>query len=178
MTEPPVERPFLPDVLIQVLGSHRVDYVLIGALAARMAGFPRLTGDADLTPAPDKANLKRLAAALRELNAKVWTQELPSGLPFDCSAPMLAMAKVWSLITDAGRVDLLFKPAGSAGYAGLVKDAVEYKPWGTTLRAASLPALLRMKEAANRPKDQDDAVVIRAMIARDRERTNATRRPR
>lgn len=176
MTEPPVERPFLPDVLIQVLGRHRVDYVLVGALAGRMAGFPRLTGDADLTPAPDKANLKRLAAALRELNAKVYTQELPSGLPFDCSAAMLALAEVWNLITDAGRVDLLFKPAGSTGYAGLVKDAIEYRAFGTTFRAASLPALLKMKEAANRPKDQDDAAVIRAMIARDGERAGRRRR--
>lgn len=167
MFEPPVFRRFRPGVLAEALTRHQVDYVLVGALAGRLAGLPRLTADADITPALDRPNLERLAAALRELNAKVYTQDLPEGLPFDCSAPMLARAEVWNLTTDAGRVDVLFKPAGSSGYAGLMEDAIEYPAYGTTLWAASLPALLKMKEAANRPKDQDDAAVIRAMIERD-----------
>lgn len=170
MTESQRPRPFRPGLLVQALTKHRVDYVLIGALAGRLAGMPRLTADVDITPAADRANLERLAAALRELRAKVFTQELPEGLPFDCSAPMLERAEVWNLTTDAGRVDLLFKPAGSAGYGGLMEDAIEYPAYGSTIRAASLSALLKMKEASNRPKDQDDAAVIRAMLARDAKR--------
>src|SRR5581483_156105 len=37
--------------LIKVLAKHGVHFVLIGALAARLQGFPRLTADADITPA-------------------------------------------------------------------------------------------------------------------------------
>ena len=44
-----------------------------GALAARLHGFPRVTADADITPARDPGNLERLAAALRELDARVFT---------------------------------------------------------------------------------------------------------
>jgi hypothetical protein len=53
--------PLDPERLIETLGRHDVAYVLIGALAARLQGFPRLTADADITPARDPENLERLA---------------------------------------------------------------------------------------------------------------------
>jgi len=43
------------------LARRRVRYVLIGAVAARLQGFPRMTADADITPARDEDNLRRLA---------------------------------------------------------------------------------------------------------------------
>ncbi|HXG72562.1 MAG TPA: hypothetical protein VNJ04_18315, partial [Gemmatimonadaceae bacterium] len=78
--------PFDPERLISTLGKHKVKFVLIGALAARLHGFPRLTADADITPASDKTNLGLLAAALTELDAKVYTESVPEGLAFDRSA--------------------------------------------------------------------------------------------
>ena len=36
-----VARPFDPERLLRALARHRVDYVLIGAVAARLQGFPR-----------------------------------------------------------------------------------------------------------------------------------------
>ncbi len=47
----PDSAPFDPERIVRVLAEHGVDYVLIGALAARLQGFPRLTADADITPA-------------------------------------------------------------------------------------------------------------------------------
>ncbi len=64
--------PFDPELLFTTLARHKVAYVLIGALAARLQGFPRMTADADITPARDRENLDRLAAALSELNARVY----------------------------------------------------------------------------------------------------------
>lgn len=40
-----------PELLVKTLARHRVRYVLIGAMAARLQGFPRMTADADITPA-------------------------------------------------------------------------------------------------------------------------------
>ena len=39
--------PLDPERLVTTLARHGVRYVLIGALAARMQGFPRVTADAD-----------------------------------------------------------------------------------------------------------------------------------
>src|SRR5258705_9569995 len=82
--------PLDPELLFTTLARHQVRFVLIGALAARLQGFPRFTEDADITPARDSNNLQRLAAALRELDARIYTEQIPEGLVFDCSAAMLA----------------------------------------------------------------------------------------
>ena len=111
----PEVAPFDPERLVRVLAGHNVLYVLIGALAARLQGFPRLTADADITPATDPKNLVRLAAALRELEARVFTAGVPEGLRFDCSARTLANAEIWNLVTTAGRVDIDSFPGIDAG---------------------------------------------------------------
>jgi hypothetical protein len=82
----PELHPFDPERQMRTLAAHQVRFVLVGALGAGFYGFPRMTADADITPAGDAENLQRLAAALRELNARVFTDTIPEGLPFDCSA--------------------------------------------------------------------------------------------
>lgn len=68
----------------------------MGATAARLQGFPRLTAGADITPARDSQNLDRLAAALRGLGACIYTESMPQGRPFSCDAATLASAKLWN----------------------------------------------------------------------------------
>jgi len=160
--------PLDPERLIKVLAKHRVRFVLIGALAARLQGFPRLTADADITPARDRDNLDRLARALRELDARVFTEAVPEGLPFDCSAETLSRAEIWNLVTTAGRLDLAFTPSGTAGYEDLIQHALRFEVYGIELPAASLEDIIRSKEAADRPQDRQDVLVMREMLRRRR----------
>jgi hypothetical protein len=155
--------PFDPERLIRVLTQHRVKFVLIGALAARLHGFPRLTADADITPAGDKQNLERLAAALEDLDAKVYTESLPAGLAFDRSAAALGRARMWNLVTTAGRLDIAFLPAGTAGYDDLAKGAEKFEAFGVRFLASSLDDIIRSKEAAGREKDADDVLILREL---------------
>jgi len=141
-----------------------VQFVLIGALAARLQGFPRATYDADITPARDSNNLQRLAAALRELEARVYTEQVPEGLAFDCGAQMLARADIWNLITNAGRLDLAFRPSGTSGYDDLATNAVHFAVYGHDLLTASLEDIIRSKEAAGRPQDRADVQILREML--------------
>ncbi len=158
--------PLDPERLITTLAKHDVRYVLIGAVAARLHGFPRMTADADITPARDADNLGRLAAALRELDARVYTESVPEGLPFDCSAAMLARADLWNLVTDAGRLDVAFVPSGTTGYGDLIRNAVSFDVFGTQLDVASLEDIIRSKEAADRPQDRHDVLILREMLGR------------
>jgi hypothetical protein len=158
--------PFDPDRLLKALNRHKVLFVLIGALAARLHGFPRLTADADITPAGDKPNLQRLAAALKDLDAKVYTESVPEGLPFDCSATTLARARMWNLVTNAGRLDIAFEPAGVDGYDDLKEHAERFEAFGVRFLVASLDDIIRSKEAAGRPKDLDDVAVLKAIKRR------------
>src|SRR5216110_745365 len=118
--------PFDPERILRALSKRAVRYILVGATAARLQGFPRLTAAADITPATDPGNLKRLS----------------EGLAFDCDAETLARANVWNLTTDAGRLDLIFKPGGTQGYDDLARSAVTYQAFGIELRAASLNDIL------------------------------------
>jgi hypothetical protein len=159
---------FDPEKLLQALANRRVAYVLIGAVAARLQGFPRLTADADITPAPDRDNLERLARALRDLKAKVYTESVPEGLAFSCDAETLAKSKLWNLVTDAGRLDLVFEPKGTGGYDELSTDAIIYEAFGVKLHVARLEDILRAKRASARPQDLQDAIVIEAMLKKPR----------
>ncbi len=159
--------PLDPELLFTTLARHQVAYVLIGALAARLQGFQRLTADAGITPARDRENLERLAAALSELNARVYTEAVPEGLAFDCSVPMLERGEMWNLVTAAGRLDIAFVPSGTEGFDDLVGDAVRFHVYGVELLVASLNDIVRSKEAADRPQDRQDVVIIREMLRRE-----------
>lgn len=158
--------PLDPERLITTLARHGVQYVMIGAMAARLQGFPRVTADADITPARDAENVRRLAEALRELDARVYTDSVPEGLPFDCSSPTLSRAELWNLVTAAGRLDIAFIPSGTDGYADLIDGAVPFDVFGVRLHVASLEDIIRSKEAADRPQDRQDVVILREMVRR------------
>jgi transcriptional regulator with XRE-family HTH domain len=158
--------PLDPELLFTTLARHQVQFVLIGALAAKLQGFPRFTRDADITPARDRANLQCLAAALRELDARIYTDTIPEGLPFDCSPQMLARGDVWNLVTKAGRLDLAFKPSGTEGYDDLARNAVPFTMYGDELLASCLEDIVRSKEAAGRWQDRQDVEIIREMLKR------------
>lgn len=160
--------PFDPEKIITVLARHSVQYVLIGAMAARLHGFPRLTADADITPTRTRENLERLAAALSELDAKVYAQGIPEGLAFDCVAETLARGDLWNFATSAGRLDVAFAPSGTSGYDDLVRGAIRFEVFGAELLVASLEDIIRSKEAADRPQDRWDVRVMREMLKRRR----------
>ena len=77
---------FDPEAILQLLERHEVRYVLIGGLAATLHGSPLRTGDADICPAATPDNLERLAAALREMEARIRSADAPGGPPFTCDA--------------------------------------------------------------------------------------------
>jgi hypothetical protein len=158
--------PFDPERLIAVLAAHHVQFVLIGALGARMQGFPRLTADADITPARDEKNLGHLASALRELNARVYTESVPEGLAFDFTARSLARADMWNLVTAAGRLDIAFVPSGTTGYDDLSQGALTYEVNGSTFKVARLEDIIRSKKAADRPQDRQDVALMLELIER------------
>ena len=153
--------------LLRVLDRHRVAYVLIGGMAAVTHGSPFPTEDVDITPADAHDNLVRLSAALHELAARVRTEGVDGGLPFDHDAESLGGSQVWNLTTRFGDLDISLVPSGTQGYADLSRDAQPTELFGVTVRVASLADIVRSKQAANRPKDQRVLPTLRALLARD-----------
>lgn len=113
--------------IISTLHRHGVAYVLIGGAAANAHGSTLLTEDVDITPARDRANMDRLAAALHDLRARIRTANEPEGVEFPLDGGFLAAQPLMlNLTTDAGDVDLALAPSGfTAGYDALAPRAVE-----------------------------------------------------
>ncbi len=165
------ERRFQPDEILAALVRHGVRHVVIGGLAATLHGSPVLTSDADICPARDRDNLERLAAALRELGARIRTQGVPEGLRFDSSAAFLSRIEVaLNLTTPFGDLDLSFCPAGTTGFEDLNAKAVAIPLRGLAIPVAALEDVIRSKEAANRPKDQMALPTLKLLLRRVKEK--------
>jgi len=158
-----VPEPLQPEELLRVLARHRVDYVLIGGLAANLHGSSALTNDADICPDPAPENLERLAAALRQVRARIRTEAEPDGLPFSVDALFLARMRLVNLTTRFGDFDISFEPAATTGFADLVQRSVEVEVDGTIVTVASLADIIRSKETANRPKDHATLPILYAL---------------
>lgn len=146
--------PLNPETLFRTLEEHQVEYVLIGGLAANLHGSPLVTNDAGICPRRTRGNLERLAAALRDLDARIRTIAEPEGLAFARDAEFLERMKMVNMQTRAGDFDVAFEPGGFAGgYDVLIENAVEFDIFGIRVRVAALRDIIASKESANRAKD-------------------------
>lgn len=159
-------RLFDPEAILRILERHRVEYVLIGGLAASLHGSPFVTTYVDIAPARERANLERLAAALSELDARIRAEGELDGIPFDRSAQMLSNVSILNLTTRHGDLDLSFLPAGTRGYEDLRRQALEIEIRKTRVIVASLADVIRSKEAAGRDKDRLVLPTLRRLLER------------
>ena len=150
--------------ILRVLQEHRVDYVLIGALAATIHGSSLRTDDVDVCPRGDVANLESLAGALRAIEAKEYDPHKGELVEREWTATMLAGDRTWFLGTSAGRLDVVFEPSGTGGYRDLARRAVDMEIDGLQVRVASLEDVIRSKEAANRPRDREQLPTLRRLL--------------
>lgn len=141
--------------IVAVLNRHGVKYVVIGAFAAiaQQAPIPA-TRDIDLTPERSTENLIRLSGALKELGARIRTESVPKGLPFDHDGASLGRATTWNLVCPLGELDISFSPSAfEQGYRDLAPRAHLVRVADVEVPVADLADVIRSKEAAGRPKD-------------------------
>jgi hypothetical protein len=153
--------------MLQVLIDHEVEFILVGGVAARLRGAPLLTQDVDVTPAPDRPNLERLATALDALGARLRTASEPHGVALPVDPELLESASVWTLITRYGDLDIVMTPAGTSGYRDLARSAgsvsISVEP-DLSVTVASLADVIRSKEAAGRDKDRAALPLLRRTL--------------
>ena len=164
------ELPFRPEEILAALERHKVSYVLIGGLAATLRGSPYPTGDVDITPASDRANLGRLAAALLQLEAKLRVEGRAEPLDWPLDERSFDQGTTWTFTTPCGFVDVCMRPDGTQGFADLQRDASAEPLTDTlTVRVASLADVIRSKEAARRDKDLRVLPALRLVQEREAE---------
>ena len=155
--------PLDPGGIFTALADAGVRYVLIGGLAGVVHGSSAMTNDADIVPASDADNLKRLSAALVDLRARIRSLEEPDGLALDPYPELLASMAMLNMTTRCGDVDLAFSPAGVETYAALEAASVTFELGGQLVQVAALEDIIRSKEVADRPKDHATLPILRAL---------------
>lgn len=159
----PEERPLDLRRLLEALARHGVDYVVIGGVATQVHGHRRTTMDLDLTPDPEPGNLRRLAAALDELQAQPTDPTLASAeIPATDPERLLVAAIVPPLLTLHGQVHVLKEPKGARAFEQLRAAALVVEIDGVEVAIVSLDDLIRMKRAAGRPSDLEDIAALTA----------------
>lgn len=153
--------PFNPLRALATLNQRGVRFVVIGGLAGRLWGSPIVTNDLDVCYARDRKNLEALAAALRELNARL--RGAPEDLPFQLEARALELGDRFTFVTDAGNLDILGAPTGTGGFSELVRTAREMDLGEMRVSVAAIEDLIRMKRCAARPKDLIELEVLSAL---------------
>jgi predicted nucleotidyltransferase len=152
---------FSPERLVEVLDRHGVEYLIVGGVAARAYGARRETKDIDCLVRRTRANLDRLAAAMRELHARLRVEGLSDAeaalLPMHIDAVTLNAIEISTWRTDAGDLDVLVDIPGRNGERRLYEDlaagsrALDYA--GIAVRVAGLSDIIASKEWVHRPKD-------------------------
>ena len=167
-----------PDIpaLLRLLNEHGVLYVVTGSAAAKLHGIELAPGDLDVTPALDRENLERLAAALRAIHARQapdgpfgdwqiqpdgeqkWVQREPT--PEDVTAraawqpdPSDPASFDHLLESDLGAIDVV--PEVSGTYEDLSPRAVELDAFGERVWVESIADLLATITIPRREKDSD-----------------------
>ena len=154
---------FDPLGALKVLLEHRVDFVLIGGLAARLHGSPTVTDDLDVCHSKERSNLEALARALNEMHAYLPLPDPDERVEVRLDWQLLHAAENFTFMTDFGALDCLARPAGIEDYEELWKGATVMGLDGIEIRVASIDHLIRMKRAAGRRKDLIELEILAAL---------------
>jgi hypothetical protein len=150
---------FDPAGILATLNAHTVDYLLIGGLAVIAHGHLRATADVDVLPRPGAENHRRLAAALRELDAQLAGVDAHL-LGIELDAPTLAEGANFTLTTRLGALDVMQEVPGASAYEPLAARAVASELDGVPVRVLARADLIALKRAADRPRDRDDVAAL------------------
>ena len=151
---------FDPYGALQALDRYDVSYIVIGAFARVLQGTEEITRGMDIVPSTREDNLRKLDAALREMNASE-----VEGRTLDLVA------------TDFGEMKIVPTPDGTRGYDDLRRGA-KGEPLGRGVRpeVASIGDLARMASAYDRERYLPQVMQLRRLTALERGRSRGIER--
>lgn len=155
-------------MIVECLDRHRVSYVVIGGVAAMLQDVPiPETLDVDVVPERNSKNLKALANALTEMEARLRVPDDPSGVAIPLDQRTFQNVSTLTFVTRFGPFDILFEPSGAPAYDELAGRAQVLQRYGVDVAVASIEDLIAMKRAAGREKDATHLTVLLGFVQRE-----------
>jgi hypothetical protein len=149
--------------IVRRLHTAKVQFVIIGGLAAVKHGTCYVTYDVDVCVPEDAQNFKMIGDAICDLNPRFRQRR---DLPFELTPERLQGLKNLYLITDLGPLDCLTEVAAIGNYEAVLRES-EFAnfPFGDC-RVLKIGPLIRAKEAIGRPQDHFVTTQLRAIQER------------
>ncbi len=139
--------------LLSILADARVEFVLVGGVAAIVHGSARVTEDIDVVYRRSAENIQRLAIALSPYGP--YLRGAPPGLPFQWDSLSIQRGLNFTLNTTLGQIDLLGEITGGGLYDDLLPHCTQIEVFGKSCLVIGLEKLIGLKRAAGRRKDLD-----------------------
>ena len=144
--------------LLKSLKEHKVRFVVIGATAFPVHGYSRATLDIDLFIEPNEANVRRTHEALKSFGYDI------SDISLNDLLTKKVLIRQYLVETD------IHPFVKGISFDRIWKNRVRAKFGDTFVWFASLDDLIRMKQAAGRPKDAEDLKFLRRLKQKKRNR--------
>lgn len=154
--------------IFKALADAEVDYVVVGGLAVIMHGYLRATADLDLAIGLSPDNARRGMQALAAIGLR---PRLPVALE-DFADPdkraewrdtrNMRVFPLWDPANPLRSVDVFIDEP--IAFEQLLQHAVTKDLDGLSVRVASIPHLIEMKQRAGRPRDLDDIAKLRQIL--------------
>jgi hypothetical protein len=139
------------EALVRLLAESKVEFVVVGGLAAVVHGSAYVTYDLDICYARSANNVERLCRGLAAVHPTL--RGAPKDLPFRLDPATVSAGLNFTLDTDLGALDLLGEVQPFGSYADVEKQSDEAELFGRPVRVLSLEALIGAKRSAGRRKD-------------------------
>ncbi|MBW1699974.1 MAG: hypothetical protein JRH18_22695 [Deltaproteobacteria bacterium] len=137
--------------LIRLLSDAKVEYILVGGVAAVAHGSARLTQDLDIVYDRSVQNIRRIIRVLAPY--RPYLRGAPPGLPFIWDEQTIYRGLNFTLTTSLGDIDLLGEIVGGGTFKDLLPHCITLKVFGIECYCLNLDKLIEVKRAAGRPRD-------------------------
>ena len=140
--------------LLAILLKHKVEFLIVGGYAAIEYAEPRFTKDLDIWVGHDLQNAKHIIAALKDFGAPLF-----GATEADFATP----GNVLQLGMPPVRIDILTSIDGVEFIdAWLQRVEVDFE--GVKVYIISLEHLIKNKESTSRPRDKEEAALLRTAL--------------
>lgn len=146
--------------LLARLCDARIEFIIVGGVAAVIQGAPMTTNDLDIVHRRTPENVARLLDLMLQLDAVLRYDFANRGLR--PTTEMLAGKGQINLSTSLGPIDPLCEIDNGKGYDELLAHTRLITDEGRELHVLDLPTLIEVKTRAGRPKDR---LVLPILIA-------------
>ena len=160
--------------IVEALAARGIRFVIVGGVAVVLHGVPRTTFDLDVLLDLNAENVRAFIDVMAEQGLAARAPVDPFGLAdADMRNTWITQKnlKAFSFADPrGGTVDVLL--VAPVDYAGAIADAQEISVRAAKVKIASIPTLIRLKEAAGRDKDRSDIEalqLVQRLVAEDEE---------